>query len=118
MTDIEYIDVDAPEFAKSPKALLDHIKRLQELNATAAQERDHYRGLVVSAALRAPLARFASPERVKRQLLDDGVDPLDPVAVETWLEENADDYAASEDAPAPVVPSEDAAAHQRFQWDL
>ena len=115
MTDIQYIDVDAPEFDGSPKALRDHVAKLQEALKATSAERDTYRGQATAAALGDVLAGFKSPKRVERDLLSDGIDPLNREAVEKRLGENGDDYARGEGSPAPTVPSEEAAAHQRLQ---
>jgi hypothetical protein len=115
MTDIQYIDVDAPEFDGSPKALRDHVAKLQEALKATSAERDTYKGQATAAALGDVLAGFKSPKRVERDLLSDGIDPLNKEAVEKWLGENGDDYARGEGAPANTVDSEEAAAHQRLQ---
>lgn len=115
MTDIQYIDVDAPEFDGSPKPLRDHVAKLQEALKATTTERDTYKGQATAAALGDVLAGFKSPKRVERDLLSDGIDPLNKEAVEKWLGENGDDYARGEGSPAPAVHSEDAAAHQRLQ---
>lgn len=113
--DIQHIDIDAPEFDGSPKALRDHVKRLQDAHKAALAERDTYKGQATSAALGDVLAGYKNPERVKRELLNDGIDPLNKEAVEKWLGENGDDYAKGASTPAPAVSSEDAAAHQQLQ---
>ena len=113
--DIQNIDIDAPEYDGSPKALRDHVKRLQEAVTSLRTERDTYKGQATSAALGDVLAGYKNPERVKRDLLSDGIDPLQREAVEKWLGENGDDYAKGNSQPAPAVNSEDAAAHQRLQ---
>ena len=113
--DIQYIDIDAPEFDGSPKALRDHLKRVQEAHKAAVTERDTYKGQATSAALGDVLAGYKNPERVKRDLLSDSIDPLDKTAVEKWLGDNGDDYAKGSTEPVPAVQSEDAAAHQRLQ---
>lgn len=113
--DIQHIDIDAPEFDGSPKALRDHVKRLQEAHKALQQERDTYRGQATAAALGDVLAGYKNPERVKRDLLSDSIDPLNKEAVEKWLGENGDDYAKGEGRTATPVPTEEAAAHQRLQ---
>ena len=115
MTDIQDIDVDAPEFDGTPKALRDHVKRVQEALKATTAERDTYRTQATSSALGDVLAGFKNPERVKRDLLSDSIDPLNREAVEKWLGENGDDYAKGDSGTAPAVTSEDAAAHQRLQ---
>jgi hypothetical protein len=113
--DIQHIDIDAPEYDGSPKALRDHVKKLQDAHKALQQERDTYKGQVTSAALGDVLAGYKNPERVKRDLLSDSIDPLNREAVEKWLGENGDDYAKGAGTSAPAVSSEDAAAHQRLQ---
>ena len=113
--DIQHIDIDAPEFDGSPKALRDHVKRLQEAHKALQQERDTYRGQATAAALGDVLAGYKNPERVKRDLLSDSIDPLNREAVEKWLGENGSDYARGDSGNAPAVTDEDAAAHQRLQ---
>lgn len=116
MTDnIQYIDVDAPEFDGSPKALRDHVAKLQDALKATTAERDTFRGQATAAALGDVLAGFKSPKRVERDLLSDGIDPLNREAVEKWLGENGDDYARGEGSPAPAVPTDEVAAHQRLQ---
>lgn len=115
MTDIQHIDVDAPEYDGTPKALRDHVAKLQDALKATTTERDTYKGQATSAALGDVLAGYKNPERVKRDLLSDSIDPLDKAAVEKWLGENGDDYARGAGSSATAVPSEDAAAHQRLQ---
>ena len=55
------------------------------------EPRDHHAR--VAQALGDVLAGFKNPERVKRDLLSDGIDPLNREVVEKWLGENGDDYA-------------------------
>lgn len=114
--DIQHIDIDAPEFDGSPRALRDHVKKLQDAHKALVQERDTYKGQATQAALGDVLAGYKNPERVKRDLLNDGIDPLNSEGVERWLSENGDDYARGNGGSAPAVPSDDeAAAHQRLQ---
>lgn len=113
--DIQHIDIDSAEFDGSPKALRDHVKRLQEAHKAILQERDTYKGQATQAALGDVLAGYKNPERVKRDLLSDSIDPLDKQAVEKWLGENGADYAQGNAAPVPAAASEDAAAHQQLQ---
>ncbi len=115
MTDIQHIDLDAPEFDGTPKALRDAYKALQDRYKTVTTERDTYKGQATQAALGDVLAGYKNPERVKRDLLSDSIDPLDKTAVEKWLGENGSDYATGTSTPAPAAPNEDAAAHQRLQ---
>lgn len=116
MTDeIQHIDINAAEFDGSPKALRDHVAKLQDAHRALLQERDTYKGQATQAALGDVLAGYKNPERVKRDLLGDSIDPLDKQAVEKWLGENGDDYARGAGSTAPAVASEDAAAHQQLQ---
>lgn len=113
--DIQHIDIDAPEYDGSPKALRDHVKALQDRYKAAIAERDTYKGQATQAALGDVLAGYKNPERVKRDLLSDSIDPLNKEAVEKWLGENGDDYAKGAGTPAPAAVSEDAAAHRQLQ---
>ena len=121
MTDnIQHIDVDSDEFIDAPKALRDHVKKLQK----AVQQKDErlgdLQGKLTASALTDVLGGFKNPERVKNDLLSDKVDPLDSEAVSKWLESNGDDYARGDATPAPSQTtdsenSEEAAAHERLQ---
>lgn len=113
--DIQHIDIDAPEYDGSPKALRDHVKTLQDRYKAVIQERDTYKGQATSAALGDVLAGYKNPDRVKRDLLGDSIDPLNREAVEKWLGENGDDYAKGAGGTAPAAVSEDVAAHQQLQ---
>ena len=113
--DIQHIDIDAPEYDGSPKALRDHVKRLQDAHKAVLAERDTYRGQATAAALGDVLAGYKNPKRVERDLLSDSIDPLNREAVEKWLGENGSDYARGDSGNAPAVTDEDAAAHQRLQ---
>ena len=93
MTDIQHIDVDDEQFEDAPRALRDHVKQIQKALDEVRAERDGYRNKVNEAALGDVLAGFKNPERVKRDLLTDKVDPLDSEAVTKWMEQNAGDYA-------------------------
>lgn len=115
MTDIQHIDLDAPEYDGTPKALRDAYKALQDRYKTVIEERDTYKGQATAQALGDVLAGYKNPKRVERDLLSDSIDPLNREAVEKWLAENGDDYAKGEGAPAQAVTHEDAAAHQRLQ---
>lgn len=114
MTDIQHIDPDSDEFIDAPKALREHVKALQASYKNLAQENTTLRGQATSAALGDVLAGYKNPERVKRDLLSDKIDPLDKSAVDAWLSENGDDYARGDNGTA-TVQDEDAAAHQRLQ---
>ena len=113
--DIQHIDIDAPEFDGTPRALREHVAKLQAANKALASERDTFRGQATQAALGDVLAGYKNPERVKRDLLSDSIDPLNREAVEKWLGENGSDYARGDSGTAPAVPSEEVAAHQRLQ---
>lgn len=115
MTDIQHIDVNAAEYDGTPKALRDHVAKLQDALKATTTERDTYKGQATAAALGDVLAGYKNPERVKRDLLSDSIDPLDKTAVEKWLGDNGDDYAKGSTEPVSAVQSEDAAAHQRLQ---
>lgn len=130
MSDIQFIDVDDDDFFDAPKALRDHVKRLQEKFKEVASERDDYRGRYQQRNVNDVLADkgFKNPKRVARDLLADKVDPLNERAVTKWLEENADDYAkavqtpesnteppAQEEPPATTVAPETQSGHEAIQ---
>jgi hypothetical protein len=115
---IQHIDVDSDEFIDAPKALRDHVKRLQQNNTRLSEQVETYRGQATASALGDVLKEFKNPERVKRDLLSDKVDPLDAEAVKQWLGTNGDDYAKGQAAPTtpetPVVDAAEVQAHQRI----
>ena len=118
MTDnIQHIDVDSDEFIDAPKALRDHVKKLQQANTRLTETNTDLTGRVTASALNGVLTEYKNPERVKRDLLTDKVDPLNSEAVAAWLEKNGDDYAkgsAPANAPAPNASEAEIAAHQRI----
>ena len=115
----QHIDVDSDEFEEAPKALRDHVKKLQKrLNEQSAQVSDLTNKLA-SRAVADVLADkgFKNPAKVQRDILADQIDPTDKAAVEAWLAENSDDYAragAQETESAPELNAEDAAAAERM----
>lgn len=120
MTDnIQHIDVDGDEYLDTPKALRDHVKKLQQINQRLTETNADLSGRVTASALNGVLSEFKNPERVKRDLLTDKVDPLNSEAVTAWLERNAGDYAKGDGASAqtstPNASNEEVAAHQRLQ---
>lgn len=110
--DIKHIDVESEEFEDAPKALRDYVKKLQTQNRNLRTERDDARGQFAARAVADVLdgKGFKNPERVKRDILADGIDPADKAAVEGWLSENSDDYARAEAAPLEETPGEPAPA--------
>lgn len=108
----QHIDVDSPEFEDAPRALRDAYKKLQKELGDVAKERDSFRSQAHSQALSSVLSDkgFKNPKRVERDLLADGIDPLDAVAVESWLTTNGDDYAVG-----TATPAEDPAQVQQQQ---
>lgn len=111
---IENIDVDGDEYVDTPRALRDAYKKLQSQVKDLRSERDTLKGQVTTSALAEVLKVFKNPERVKRDLLADKVDPLDNEAVTKWLGSNGDDYAKGQAAPPSTDPGNDpdeAAAH-------
>jgi hypothetical protein len=103
---IKHIDIDSEDFEDAPKALRDYAKALKKQYEQAVTERDGALKQVASRAVADVLGDkgFKNPKRVERDLLADGIDPLDSGAVEAWLADNSDDYARSESsaASAPV----------------
>lgn len=112
MSDIQHIDTDSDEWENTPKALRDQVKKLQKALTESTQTITEFRTRETDTALTGVLAGFKSPGKVKRDLLADGVDPLDSEAVTKWVGENGSDYAQ---APAPAAePSEEPAPNDPF----
>lgn len=109
------IDFDSDEFENTPRALRDHVKKLERRLAETTKDRDTLRVRVTQAALGDVLKDYKNPKRVQRDLASDGVDPLDSEAVSAWLEENGDDYAkgAVSTPSTPDVADPNVAAQQR-----
>jgi hypothetical protein len=114
---IQHIDVDGDEYLDTPKALRDHVKKLQQINQRLTETNADLSGRVTASALNGVLSEYKNPERVKRDLLTDKVDPLNSEAVTAWLEKNGSDYARGEGAPAQTstrATDDEVAAHQRI----
>lgn len=111
MSDIKHLDLDSEEFESAPRALRTYAEKLKKELAAATQQITEFRGREADQALGTVLTGFKSPTKVRRDLLADGVDPLDAEAVKVWVEENGDDYAK---APATPVtdPQQDPAPTQ------
>jgi hypothetical protein len=92
---IQHINVDDDQWDGTPSALRDHVKRLQKELKSRDEQISSLRDQQTSAVLSDVLAGFKNPERVKRDLISDKVDPLDSEAVTEWMKSNADDYARS-----------------------
>lgn len=112
---IQNIDVDSDEFLDAPKALRDHVKRLQSRLTDLTSELTEVRSQATTTALGDVLSAFKNPERVKRDLIGDKVNPLDSEAVTKWLESNGDDYARGTESAGSsntdtATPEERAAA--------
>lgn len=111
---IQHIDVDSDEFSEAPKALRDHVKKLQKQLGELSTENGGLRQQITARAIDEVLADkgFKNPARVQRDMLADQIDPADKAAVDNWLTANADDYAraagttdsapVSEDTPPPA----------------
>jgi hypothetical protein len=117
---IQHLDLESDEFYDAPKALRDYAKKLQAQNKTLNTELSTTRGQLASQALGGVLSDkgFKNPKRVEKDLLADGVNPLDKSAVDGWLAEFGDDYAqgaATSVAETPVVPDEERLAHEQLQ---
>ena len=118
MTDnIQHLDLDSDEYYDAPKALRQYAEKLKKALDSTTKELATARGQVAAQAIGEVLSGqgFKNPKRVEKDLLADGVDPLDKSAVEGWLAEFGDDYAKGAAAPAsetPSVPDEEVAAHQ------
>lgn len=120
MSDIQYIDVDHEDFEDAPKALRDHVKKLQKRLGEVTTERDDYRGKWQSKSANDALNGygFKNPKRVSRDLINDGVDLTDETAVKAWIEENGDDYAKGAEAPAQPEQNVDHSDEQAAREQL
>lgn len=115
----QFIDTTSDEYLEAPKALRDAYDRLKSRYQETTQERDALKGRATDAALGDALRGFKNPERVKRDLLAEGIDPLNTEAVNSWLGNNGDDYARGEATPVNQSQTpdsaEEAAAFQQLQ---
>ena len=111
MSDIQFIDVDDEQYEDSPRALREHVKKIQKALQAATAERDDYKGKWQAKSANDALAGFGfkNPKRVSRDLITDGVDITDTDAVKAWVAENGDDYAKGEGTNQPVQEN----AHQQ-----
>ncbi|MGH3628778.1 MAG: hypothetical protein ACRDRL_15260 [Sciscionella sp.] len=93
--DFQYIDVDSEDFEDAPRALREHVKKLQsrdrELNSELGKVREQVVAHSLSDALNGK--GFKNPERVKRAIMADKIDVGDSNAVNSWIESNGDDFA-------------------------
>lgn len=120
---IKHLDLDSEDFEDAPRALRDYARNLKKQYEQAVAERDGVRKQLASKAVSEVLGDkgFKNPKRVERDLLADGIDPLDNSAVEAWLADNSDDYArvdgsaaSTPDAP-PAESPEQAAIRQAYE---
>lgn len=114
------IDVDHEDYEDAPRALRDAYKQLKKQYQTVTTERDDFKAKWETKSASDALAGFGfrNSKRVSKDLLADGVDLSDEAAVKAWVEENGDDYAKGEAAPAGAEQadhSEEAAARARIQ---
>ena len=113
---IQHLDLDSDEYYDAPKALRQYAEKLKKALDSTTKELTTVRGQVAAQAIGEVLSGqgFKNPKRVEKDLLADGVDPLDKSAVEGWLAEFGDDYAKGQVAQpeTPSVPDEEVAAHQ------
>lgn len=123
MTDaIKHIDLDHEDFEDAPKALRDYAAKLKKQLETTQTEVQNLRGSLASRAVADVLGDkgFKNPKRVERDLLADGIDPLDKSAVDGWLSEYGDDYARVTPESSTATPEQDeeaqrlAAAHEQL----
>lgn len=115
--DIQHIDIDGDDFIDAPKALREYAKKLKAANDQLTQKVTDLNGRVTESALSDVLTGFKNPNRVKRDLIGDKVDPLDKKAVEEWLAANGDDYARGEanSTTESAVDEGEVQAHQQIQ---
>lgn len=123
MTDaIKHIDLDHEDFEDAPKALRDYAAKLKKQLEAKETEVSTLRTQVASRAVADVLGDkgFKNPKRVEKDLLADGVDPLDKSAVDGWLAEYGDDYARATQENAAATPEQNeeaqalAAAHAQL----
>lgn len=120
MTDnIQHLDLDSDEFYDAPKALRQYADKLKKALDAQTKELTTVRNQVASQALNGVLSDqgFKNPKRVEKDLLADGIDPLDKSAVEGWISEFGDDYAKGASTAAsekPAVSDEERAAHEQL----
>lgn len=114
---IRHIDLDDEQFEDAPRALRDYAAKLKKALDETTKERDGLHRQVASHALGDVLGDkgFKNPKRVEKDLLNDGIDPLDKSAVEGWLEEYGDDYAKAEAAPEAPEPTPKASVPEEVQ---
>lgn len=122
MTDaIKHIDLDDEQYEDAPKALRDYASKLKKALEAEQARTTTLTKQVASHALGDVLGTqgFKNPKRVEKALLADGIDPLDKSAVESWLEDNADDYAKAESTgestPEAQQQQVDAETQQGYQ---
>lgn len=106
----EHLDIDSEDFEDAPRALRDYAKKLKKALDSTRQERDQFQSQLASRSVGEVLGDkgFKNPKRVERDLISDGVDPLDSQAIARWLEENGDDYAKGSAEPETPTPEQTA----------
>lgn len=117
--ELQHINVDDEQWDGTPRALREHVDKLQKALKVAGQTITGFETERASTALSGVLTGYKNPERVKSDILRDKVDPLDSEAVTKWLEGNGDDYARASADPAlddqeGDPDSERAAARERL----
>lgn len=100
--DIQYVDIDGDEYSDTPKPLRDAYKALKADHEALRSQASTLQGQLVDRELTSVLSGFKNPERVKRDLLGDKINPLDKSALDQWLGANAADYARAEGTPDPA----------------
>lgn len=122
MSDNWDIDVDSEEYEDAPLPLRKAYKELKKQLTTVTTERDDFRSKFQTRSATDALSEFGfrNPKRVSRDLLADGVDILSNDAVKAWVEENGDDYARGEAAPAaePQQPTADHTAEAQARQQM
>ena len=115
---IQHLDLDDDDYLDAPKALRDYVKKLQKSNQSLTTDLASTKGQLASQALNEVLSGqgFKNPKRVERDLIADGVDPLDKSAVDRWLSESGDDYAkgSTPQSETPAIPEGEQQAHEQL----
>lgn len=115
---IQHIDIDSDDFEDAPKALRDYAKKLKSALADATTELDGVRSQLASNAVGDVLKDkgFKNAKRVEKDLLADGINPLDKSAVDSWLAEFGDDYAKAEAVSQSTPVQDEEAAQQQAAY--
>lgn len=112
MTEVQFINVDDDDFIDAPKALRDHVKKLQKGLTDVTKERDKLRTKELRRTAVDVLAELDRPAGLARFLQADGIDPSNKESVAEWLKENAEVFGPVSSNPTDATqeqqPAQDA----------